>query len=87
MIKYTFEGGVFFHVSKGRKFYNYNEKQNLKDAILKEYKIKRNIKELSKNIIFLLYLQKILLPRKHDFHIYILNLHVFQISLNYFISY
>lgn len=32
---------------KGQKFKNYSDSQNIKDVILEEYKIKRNIKELS----------------------------------------
>ena len=44
--------------SKGQKFKNYDNSVNIKDAILEEYKLKRNIKELaerynaSANIMF-----------------------------------
>jgi len=34
--------------SKGQKFNNYDNSVNIKAAILEEYKLKRNIKELSK---------------------------------------
>lgn len=33
---------------KGQKFRDYSNKGNIKDIILEEYKLKRNIKELSK---------------------------------------
>lgn len=33
--------------SKGQKFRDYSDKTNIKDIILEEYKIKRNIRELS----------------------------------------
>ena len=36
--------------SKGQKFNNYNNKTNLKYAILEEYKLKRNVGELSRNM-------------------------------------
>ena len=32
---------------KGQKFKNYDNSTNIKDAILEEYKLKRNIKELA----------------------------------------
>lgn len=48
MKKYTFERRCIFSIaSKGQKFNNYNGKENIKNTILEEYKIKRNIKELS----------------------------------------
>jgi hypothetical protein len=34
--------------SKGQKFNDYSHKTNIKDIILEEYKLKRNVKELSK---------------------------------------
>ena len=34
--------------SKGQKFNDYSDKLNVKDVILDEYKLKRNIKELAK---------------------------------------
>ena len=33
---------------KGQKFKNYDNSTNIKDAILEEYKLKRNIRDLSK---------------------------------------
>ena len=33
--------------SKGQKFNNYSDKANIKDIILEEYKLKRNIRELA----------------------------------------
>ena len=33
--------------SKGQKFRDYSDKTNIKDIILEEYKLKRNIQELS----------------------------------------
>ena len=33
--------------SKGQKFNDYSDKTNIKDIILEEYKLKRNVKELS----------------------------------------
>lgn len=34
--------------SKGQKFNNYSDKSNIKDIILEEYKLKRNVRELAK---------------------------------------
>ena len=34
--------------SKGQKFNNYSDKSNIKDIILEEYKLKKNVRELSK---------------------------------------
>ena len=47
MLEYTSERRCFLMASKGQKFKNYDNSLNIKDAILEEYKLKRNIKELA----------------------------------------
>ena len=47
MIEYTSERRCFLMASKGQKFRDYSDKTNIKDIILEEYKLKRNIQELS----------------------------------------
>ena len=50
MVEYTSERRCFLMASKGQKFNDYSDKTNIKDIILEEYKLKRNIKELSESI-------------------------------------
>ena len=47
MLEYTSERRCFLMAFKGQKFNDYSDILNIKDAILEEYKLKRNIKELS----------------------------------------
>ena len=47
MVEYTSERRCFLMASKGQKFNDYSDKTNIKDIILEEYKLKRNVKELS----------------------------------------
>ena len=48
MVEYTSERRCFSMASKGQKFNNYSDESNIKDIILKEYKLKRNVRELAK---------------------------------------
>ena len=48
MLEYTSERRCFLMASKGQKFNNYSDRINLKYTILEEYKLKRNVRELSK---------------------------------------
>lgn len=47
MIENTSERRCFLMASKGQKFRDYSDKTNIKNIILEEYKLKRNIQELS----------------------------------------
>ena len=47
MVEYISERRCFLMATKGQKFKNYDNSTNIKDVILEEYKLKRNIREIA----------------------------------------